>query len=333
MDLIEGAGSEGTISEAAAERSRINGAKSRGPKTEEGKRISSRNAGKTWAYARAFRGFLAHLGENRKEFDRLRLDLFHDYEPADRVEAEFVEDMVEKRWELQRLMRFYSSKLVAVRRQTEVERQRRLATEVREVEGSVLKSYMFEHGVASLPDSKYKFERTVIYLIALRAEVEQKGFTEWGTGGLRLLFGESPSLAATELVFDYETGRKAEAEGNESERQAARQSFLSHASNEIESYRKMYALYREKEIEIPADTRDAGLLPDRKELKNFLRAQRSLELDLQLLQEQFAAWRQYKRETQAIDIPVGELSAGDAATPPLEKRGPGRPKGRRGPKA
>jgi len=74
------------------------------------------------------------------------------------------------------------------------------------------------------------------------------------------------------------------------------------------------------------------LLPDKKELKNFLRAQRSLELDQQLLQEQWAAWRRYKRERQAIDVPAGELSAGDATTPPLAKRGPGRPKKRGGSK-
>jgi len=226
MDLIEGAGSEAASSEAAAERSRINGRKSRGPKTKEGKRISSRNAGKTWAYSRAYRGFLEHLGESRTEFDSLRKDLFHDYQPEDRVEAEFVEDMVERRWEHQRLMRSYSSKLVAIRRHAEVERQRRLASEGRGGAGTALKLYMHQSGVTALPDSKYKFERTILFLIALRARVELDGFTEWGSQCLRVLYGENPSLASNELMMAYESGQKTEAEGDEAAQQAARRSFL-----------------------------------------------------------------------------------------------------------
>jgi len=191
--------------------------------------------------------------------------------------------------------------------------------------------YMRQQGVTALPDSKYKFERAIIFLIALRAGVELDGFTEWGSQCLRVLYGESPSLAANELVMAYEGGRKTEAGGDEAAQQAARRSFLIYIAEEIEAYQKLQSLYREQEIEIPAVTRDAGLLLEKKELKNFLRAKKRLEMELQLKLEQWAAWRRYKRERQAIDVPAGELVSGEASTPttkpsPVAKRRGGRPR-------
>jgi len=246
-------------------------------------------------YTRAFRGFLEQLGENPREFDQARHKFWDDFQPEGGFEEEQVEDMVENRWELRRLKRTRQAKLVEIRRRTELKRQRHLASEGREEDGMVQKWLMSTQGVASLPDSQYKFERTTMFLRGLRATVELEGFSEWGTGCLRVIFGESPGLSAGDLILDYKAGLKAEAEGTEEAKLAARRAFVTALGEEIKAYQKLEALYREGAIEIPEATRDAQLLLDEKDLNNLLRQERMLELQYQLKLEQWSAWRRAKQ--------------------------------------
>jgi hypothetical protein len=196
-------------------------------------------------YTRPFRGFLEQLGENPREFDHFRRGFWDDFNPEGGFEEDMVEDLVENRWELRRLKRTRQAKLVEIRRRAEVKRQQRLASEGRGVAGVTQKSLMNMQGVTALPDSKYKFERTIIFLTALRARVQLDGFTEWGSQCLSVTFGKQTGLFSSELVMGYEAGRRAEARGNKEAQESARRSFLIALEEEIAAYEKLQALYRE----------------------------------------------------------------------------------------
>jgi hypothetical protein len=82
-----------------AEAARINGAKSIGPVTEEGKAISSRNSlthGLTSA-----RVVLPH--ESQEEFDHLEAGIAKHYNPVGELERELVHEMAAARWRLRRI--------------------------------------------------------------------------------------------------------------------------------------------------------------------------------------------------------------------------------------
>ena len=79
--------------------SRANGAKSRGPVTPEGKRISARNAVR--------HGLLAETvllsNESRESFAALLAAYTEKFQPRDEVEADLVEEMVVAKWRQRRL--------------------------------------------------------------------------------------------------------------------------------------------------------------------------------------------------------------------------------------
>ena len=88
-----------------SETARINGAKSRGPITEEGRARSSRNSLRHGFTAKA----VVLAAESRPEYQAL-LDSFLDrFQPADAVEQELVEAMAAARWRLRRLRAIESS--------------------------------------------------------------------------------------------------------------------------------------------------------------------------------------------------------------------------------
>src|SRR5271157_128546 len=263
-------------------------------------------------YTRSFRGFLEQLGENPREFDQRRRKLWDAFNPEDGFEEDLVEDMVENRWKLGRLTRTHQAKLVEIRRRTELKRQHRLASESRALNGMAEKWLQTQEGFTSLPDSKYKFERTIVFLRGLRATVEMEGFTELGSKCLRVVFGEHPGLSASELVMAYKAGIKTEAEGDEESQQAARRSFLTALTEEIAAYQKLEALYREGAIEIPEATRDAELLPTDNDLDKILRQERMLELEYQLKLEQWSGWRRGKA-TGVPEFDSGRRGAGQLA--------------------
>lgn len=101
--------------EAQQEASRRNGALSRGPVTEEGKAISSRNAQK--------HGMNTHSvvlrNENQEEFDNMLADYLADLQPRTRRETDLVKDLVVARW---RLNRIHSMETAAIDLETDDQR-------------------------------------------------------------------------------------------------------------------------------------------------------------------------------------------------------------------
>jgi hypothetical protein len=88
------------MSLSKSEQARINGAKSRGPKTAEGKRVSSRNACKHGLTAQSF--FLLST-ENPEELDDLVRSLTETFKPCTDLEKSFIAQAAAAQWRLRRL--------------------------------------------------------------------------------------------------------------------------------------------------------------------------------------------------------------------------------------
>src|SRR5882672_4487985 len=90
-----------------AESARINGAKSRGPKTPQGLATSSMNAFSHGLTAKT----LVLQSENPEEFTKM-LNSYMDYiRPANQIEMDLLADIVAARWRLRRIWRFETAML------------------------------------------------------------------------------------------------------------------------------------------------------------------------------------------------------------------------------
>jgi len=88
--------------------SRANGAKSRGPRSQDGKRRSARNAIKSGAYAATFADLVPPhsavlCNEDRQAYYRLFDQLLHNYQPANQEAANLVKQIAHARWQVERL--------------------------------------------------------------------------------------------------------------------------------------------------------------------------------------------------------------------------------------
>ena len=87
--------------EERAEISRRNGAKSKGPKTEEGRRRVA-DANTTHGVYRVSATVVNF--EDQKRFDQLRDATFFHWAPRDLIEAQFVEELADYSWRINRLL-------------------------------------------------------------------------------------------------------------------------------------------------------------------------------------------------------------------------------------
>lgn len=82
-----------------AEAARINGARSNGPITQEGKATSSGNSLKHGLTSSQV--VLPH--ESQQDYDRLEASIIHRFKPADELELELVREIASARWRLRRI--------------------------------------------------------------------------------------------------------------------------------------------------------------------------------------------------------------------------------------
>ena len=85
-----------------AESARINGAKSRGPKTPQGRAISSMNAYSHGLTAKT----LILQSEDPDQFAKMLNSYFDYLQPTNPIEVDLIADMVAARWRLRRIWRF-----------------------------------------------------------------------------------------------------------------------------------------------------------------------------------------------------------------------------------
>ena len=98
-----------------AEASRVNGAKSRGPKTEQGRRADSLNAIKHGLTAET----VVLPSESEEDYQAELREYFHHFAPATKPEADLVRQLASAHWRLVRYTRIEASLL-----DVEMERQR-----------------------------------------------------------------------------------------------------------------------------------------------------------------------------------------------------------------
>jgi hypothetical protein len=87
-------------SDLQSETARANGAKSRGPKTPEGREKSSRNAVK---HGFTSNSIMVLDSESPDRFHEILNDFYATYQPAGAVEKDLVEEMVAARWRIRRM--------------------------------------------------------------------------------------------------------------------------------------------------------------------------------------------------------------------------------------
>src|SRR5882762_765859 len=93
---------------------RVNGAKSQGPKTAEGRAKSSRNATK---HGLSSRNPLVLECENDDDFQALHLNQMEIHQPATLAEKDLVDQMVAARWRILRLQSIETDVLATEMRQ------------------------------------------------------------------------------------------------------------------------------------------------------------------------------------------------------------------------
>jgi hypothetical protein len=96
--------------ESQIDANRRNAQKSTGPRTPEGKSISSANALKHGLAS----GFRVLQAENQEEFDKLIAKYRRDFAPANSYEESLVEEMAQSRWRLARARRLEAHMLDAM---------------------------------------------------------------------------------------------------------------------------------------------------------------------------------------------------------------------------
>jgi hypothetical protein len=105
------------MSSLQSETARLNGSKSKGPITIEGKAKCSQNAMKHGLAG----GPIVLLHESQQEFDLLHADFIRQFRPANSVERDLVHEIVCSRWRLRRIERMECALLSqAVERQLEI---------------------------------------------------------------------------------------------------------------------------------------------------------------------------------------------------------------------
>ena len=90
------------ISERKLKANRANAQKSSGPKTDQGKHNSSRNATK---HGLLSKDLVVSEKEDRKEFEQLLKELIEDFQPRNRVELSLVEPVAISDWRFRRALR------------------------------------------------------------------------------------------------------------------------------------------------------------------------------------------------------------------------------------
>jgi len=100
-------------SAAQSAASQANGRHSRGPSSERGKAISSRNLPQPYPFSEVVARSMEVLGERPEDFEQVHKALVEAMEPRDGWESAWVQDIAILRWRLERLQR---AEVAALRR-------------------------------------------------------------------------------------------------------------------------------------------------------------------------------------------------------------------------
>jgi len=190
---------------------RENAKKSTGPRTEMGKERVRANAVKAGYHADkiAYQAMIA-LGEDPKEYAETYSILYEEMAPQNGGQVLMVEDVAVLRWQQNRNQRGQAG---LIGEQLD-ELTRRRTKQWKDYEQSVSdapQEQMVAHGIASLPDSKGKFERIRDLLEILLDRVKKGDYN--GETVLNMIYGQEGESVHTASLRGYLQDLKEKSEG------------------------------------------------------------------------------------------------------------------------
>lgn len=298
---------------------RSNGRKSRGPRTESGKRRSSLNAIQHGAFAQVSPAHMKALGENFSDFAELLASLREAFNPQDGHEEALVGDMAQIRWRLIRVDRAESGLLASRKQAFRIDREwkahlaRRARADTFQIDANLLK------GEFNSPDCADKYSSILRTLKYLRDVHLLEGFKKDHSKTFELIFGVDASCCGNELISTYLICSQ-DFENEPAETQSFRSEFFLKAlEEEIKYCEREFELYRQREVEVTEEMSDAQMLPSVEELDRVLRYKGFYENLLDRKLQQFWEWRRQKATVTIagpIEIPT---KAGDAYAEQIER--------------
>jgi hypothetical protein len=186
-----------TVTEAARAASQANGAKSRGPRTEKGKKRSKMNALKHGKYAqRPTAAELLLAGDPEKEQaerEALRREMVRRYQPADSFAAQQAEELADLHFELGKIQRAQQVIWERERELLELEQgRRRLAVRRRVTESCAAARHEVEsRGLLGVADTPSKLGELLVLLDVVRLFLRRQEF-EKAESCASTLYGSGP---------------------------------------------------------------------------------------------------------------------------------------------
>ena len=153
-------------SKRQSEASRINGAKSRGPKTPQGRATSSLNATKHGITAKT----LTVANESQELLLEMMNSYFDYFAPTNQVEIDIVRDIVAARWRLHRIWRYQTALLDVEMNNQSPEFEKRYATFEQDMPGAAAFSALIDYITAIRTDIHITriYRRAIEDLLRLR---------------------------------------------------------------------------------------------------------------------------------------------------------------------
>ncbi len=144
------------VSEKQIAANQANGTKSTGPRTDQGKRVSSQNNFKHGYYARMQPEVMAALHEDPIEKTRDHLALTNDYQPAGASQQMVIDDLVDWRWHRKQVVRSRQSQMGLIVRDVD-RRRERMHLQIGHNVADVSQAEVLEKGLYNIPDSPGKY--------------------------------------------------------------------------------------------------------------------------------------------------------------------------------
>jgi hypothetical protein len=272
---------------------RANSQRSTGPRTESGKKRSSRNSRTHSIFAAISPSVLKELGEDPAELDRVRESLRKVFQPQDDFEDMLIEETARIRWRLLRIQRAEIAILALQRK--DFERNHRWEVEMRE---RILETHTAEekecHSALTFrPDCPQRFLFAAGILREVRDEIKREGFSQEGLDKLSVIYGEGDFTARDHLL---KTVYKMLMDEDEKDTKGVIADWLFPAlDREIKSFETLHALAVERD-NFAESTQDTQLIPCQNDLDRIIRYEAHLERQLERKLQQLVAWRRVKKE-------------------------------------
>jgi hypothetical protein len=277
-----------------------NGRKSRGPRTELGKRHSSLNALKQGAFAQVSLAHMQALGEDPADFAKLLESLRQAFNPQDGVEQVLVAGIAHLYWRLFRLHRGEAGFLASRKRGVLAEREWRAHLARRAHVNTFQDSAGAIKGLVNSPDCPAKFRHILETLNTVRDDHLLKGFGLNDSRTFDLIFGVDASCLGINLISAYETCRSDFEKQPLHTQEYRSEYFLKALDEEISYFEREFQLYLQREVQVPGEMSDAQLLPPTEDIDRIIRYEAHLERLIEHKQQQLYERR---REKATVNIP------------------------------